>query len=67
MNERFWALRRSRGITQQQLADQTGIDQADISRIERGWIPPAKLQQALAAALDTTVEALFHTKQEVAS
>ena len=36
------ALRESRGLTQDQLAAQTGIDQSDISRIERGSANPTE-------------------------
>ena len=36
------ALRESRGLTQEQLAAQTGIDQGDISRIERGSANPTE-------------------------
>src|SRR5665213_4117269 len=36
------ALRESRGLTQDQLATQTGIDQGDISRIERGSANPTE-------------------------
>ena len=36
------ALRESRGLTQEQLAAQTGIDQSDISRMERGSANPTE-------------------------
>lgn len=40
------------GLSQQQLADRTGIDQAEISRIERGVIGPTELTALkLASAL----------------
>ena len=35
-------LREKRSLTQAQLAEQTGIDQADISRIERGSTHPTE-------------------------
>jgi ribosome-binding protein aMBF1 (putative translation factor) len=35
-------LRERRGLTQQQLAEHTGIDQGDISRIERGSANPTE-------------------------
>lgn len=46
----------SRGLTQRQLAATTGIDQADISRIERGAITPTlptllRLVEALGAGV----------------
>lgn len=49
-------LRKRRGLTQEQLAERTGIDQAEISRIERGAGNPtedtlARIAQALGAEL----------------
>jgi DNA-binding XRE family transcriptional regulator len=48
------ALRRRRGITQRRLSELSGIQQADISRIERGETQPttvtaSRLAQALGA------------------
>ena len=49
-------LREERGLTQGQLAELSGIDQADISRIERGAAnPTAKTLQRIADALDSRV------------
>ncbi len=46
-------LRERHGLTQAELADRCGIDQADISRIERGATSPtARTLQRIAAALD---------------
>lgn len=46
-------LRRQRGLTQKQLAERCGIDQGDISRIERGSTSPtAKTLQRIAEVLD---------------
>ena len=46
-------LRKQHGLTQRQLAERCGIDQADISRIERGSISPtATSLQRIAEALD---------------
>jgi ribosome-binding protein aMBF1 (putative translation factor) len=49
-------LRRSRGLTQQQLAERSGVAQSEISRIERGAIHPTdttwkRLAEALNAEL----------------
>jgi len=50
------ALREKHGLTQQQLAERCGIDQGDISRIERGSTSPtAKTLQRIAEALDAEV------------
>ena len=51
------ALRLERGLTQADLADRAGIDQADISRIERGATSPTwKTLQRVLAALDARIE-----------
>jgi DNA-binding XRE family transcriptional regulator len=51
------ALRLERGLTQEDLAARAGIDQADISRIERGATSPTwKTLQRVLAALDARLE-----------
>ena len=46
-------LRKKHGLTQAQLADRCGVDQADISRIERGVIRPTEITLSrIADALD---------------
>lgn len=46
-------LREKRGLTQAELAERCGMDQADISRIERGATSPTALTlQRIADALD---------------
>jgi ribosome-binding protein aMBF1 (putative translation factor) len=46
-------LREQHGLTQAQLAERCGMDQADISRIERGAVSPtARTLQRVADALD---------------
>ena len=50
------ALRERAGLTQAELAERTGIDQGDISRIERGATSPtARTLQRIADALDADV------------
>lgn len=49
-------LRHSQGLTQQELADRSGVAQSEISRIERGAIHPtdttwARLAEALSAQI----------------
>ena len=47
-------LRESHGLTQSELAERCGIDQGDISRIERGSTSPtARTLQRIAEALDS--------------
>lgn len=49
-------LRERHGLTQADLAKRCGIDQGDISRIERGSTSPtARTLQRIAAALDADV------------
>jgi len=49
-------LREKHGLTQAQLAERCGIDQGDISRIERGSTSPtARTLQRIAEALDADV------------
>lgn len=49
-------LRLDLGLTQEQLAERCGIDQADISRIERGSVSPTvRTLQRIADALNADV------------
>jgi len=60
-------LRQRQGLTQQQLADEVGVAQATISRVERGTlIPDAFLLPRLSAKLGMTVpELLAHVDEGV--
>lgn len=42
------ALRESKGWSQQQMADELGVNQATVSRIERGSDPPGPVKRLLA-------------------
>lgn len=53
------AARERAGIKQAALAERSGIPQGTISRIENGQVPLVPMAMRLAAALETTVEALF--------
>jgi len=56
------ALRERHGLTQQQLAERCGVDQGDISRIERGSTSPtARTLQRIADALDADVRLIART------
>lgn len=49
-------LREKHGLTQAQLAERSGVDQGDISRIERGTTSPtARTLQRIADALEADV------------
>jgi DNA-binding XRE family transcriptional regulator len=55
-------LREQAGITQVELAERTGISQADISRIERGATSPTtKTLQRIAEALNAEVRLVAKT------
>lgn len=55
--------RREKCLTQQQLAERTGINQADISKIERGNANPSiKTLKRLADAMDMNVHIEFVPK-----
>jgi transcriptional regulator with XRE-family HTH domain len=59
------AARRERGLTQTQLAERTGIDQSDISRIEAGNANPTLQTLAtLSAALGVDLHALTPEQAE---
>lgn len=50
-------LRERHGLTQSQLAEKCGMDQADISRIERGSTSPTtRVLQRIADALDADLK-----------
>ena len=56
------ALRERHGLTQAQLAARCGVDQGDISRIERGSTSPtARTLQRIADALDADVRLVART------
>ena len=57
--------RSSLGLTQQQLADRTGIAQAEISKLENGTRNPSiKLLQRLAEGLGCTLKKEFVPKAQ---
>ena len=56
-------LREKHGLTQTQLAERCGIDQADISRIERGATSPTtRTLQRIAEALDADVRLVSRSR-----
>lgn len=56
--------RKKQNMTQKQLADRTGIAQADISRLENGNANPTlKMLQRLADGMDMNVKVEFVPKQ----
>ena len=68
MNTKVMVARKERRLTQEALAADIGINQADLVRIERhGWIPPKDIRQRLAVALASPEEELFGSLPVVAS
>ena len=62
LENRLRELRARHGLTQAQLAEKCDMDQADISRIERGATSPtARTLQRIAAALGADVRLVAHT------
>lgn len=58
--------RREKKMTQQQLADRTGIDRADISKLENGNANPSlRLLKRLAEGLGMQVKIEFVPKQSL--
>lgn len=58
--------RKEQHLTQQQLADRTGIDRADISKLENGNANPSlKLLKRLAEGLNMNIRIEFAPKQPV--
>ena len=59
LGKRVEELRKSRGLTQQQVADKMNIDIRNFRRIERGETFPARNIIPLAKALDVTLAQLY--------
>lgn len=63
--EQYKELRRDKGMTQQQIADITGIKRTNIVRIESGkYVPTIEVLVKLAAALDMDLEIRLVKKRE---
>ncbi len=60
LDNRLPVLRQEAGLTQAGLAESVGVTRKTINTIERGhYVPSTVLALRIAAALDTTVEAVF--------
>lgn len=58
--------RTARNLTQKQLAERTGIDQADISKLENGTRNPSvNLLKRLADGMDMILKIEFRPKQKL--
>lgn len=61
LGKRIQQLRKEKGLSQTELAQNTGISYAQISRYEiKGAQPPAEVLNKLAEALDTSVDYLIN-------
>lgn len=69
VGSRVRAIRESKGLDQEQLADQSGLSRAYVSRLENGAIPSPKLYDLanIADALGTTVSQLTEPVADTAS
>lgn len=61
----YIALRKQRGITQQEIAERTGMMRTNIVRIESGkYVPTIEVLVKLAAALDMELEVRMVPKEK---
>ena len=58
-NTELKRLRKSKGITQEQLADKVGVSPQAVSKWEISSYPDAQLLPAIADALDVTIDELY--------
>jgi len=64
LGRRIRTLQTARGVTQQQLAEVSGVDRTDLSRIENGKkLPSIPTLRALAIALDVKVDDLLREEK----
>lgn len=59
LNERITALRKARGLTQEQLGQKAGVSAQAVSKWEKGGAPDVELLPVLAEELGVTIDALF--------
>ena len=59
LNERIAALRKERGLTQEQLGQMVGVSAQAVSKWEKGGAPDVELLPVLAGQLGITIDALF--------
>lgn len=59
LSERIAALRKERGLTQEQLGKMVGVSYQAVGKWEKGGAPDVELLPVLAAQLDVTIDALF--------
>ena len=64
INNNLAEVRKDKGLTQEKLAEKSGISRVTIANIERGAVPDLKISTmlSLADALNATVEEIFLPK-----
>ena len=64
IGENIAAIRKERGLTQEQLARMVGVSAQAVSKWENGGAPDAELLPAIADRLEVTVDSLFGRRRE---
>ena len=59
LSERIAALRKERGLTQEQLGKMVGVSYQAVGKWEKGGAPDVELLPILAEQLGVTIDALF--------
>lgn len=59
LNERIAALRKERGLTQEQLGQMVGVSAQAVSKWEKGSMPDAELLPTIACQLEVSLDGLF--------
>lgn len=67
IQNRVRELRAARGLTQEELADQIGVSQAHVSRIEAGAAPSLELAQTICRALEVQLSDAWPTSPPTVS
>ncbi|MGI9705221.1 helix-turn-helix domain-containing protein [Pseudomonas aeruginosa] len=68
LGERIKAIRKTKGLTQAQVAERCGYDPVTISRFERGdYAPGIESLDAIGRVLDVPISAFFTFESEAAS
>jgi len=68
MNYMFKSVRQTKGLTQLELAEKSGLTERLICRLETGrWSPTEEVRNRLAAVLDVPANILFGSDEEIAA
>ena len=64
LSEQIAALRKERGLTQEQLGNLVGVSAQAVSKWEKGGTPDVELLPILSRQLGVTIDALFGMEDE---